>query len=103
VLDKVTYKDATGLGQAMHDNPRATSCLATRVYDYAIGRTPTANEQQWVKGKLLTDWAGSGYKIGALMRLIALEPGFYRVVMPPVQPVTRKDQATVNKPDATKG
>ena len=112
-LDKVTYKDATGLGQAMHDNPRATSCVATRVYDYAIGRAATANEQQWVKGPLLTSWAASGYKISALMRLIALDPGFYRVVMPPApvasapagapaQPA-KKDQAAATKPDGAKG
>ena len=82
VLDNVAYKDANGFGQAVHDNPRATSCLATKVYNYAVGRTPTANERQWVRDQLLSDWTASGYKISALMRRIALDPGFYRVVTP---------------------
>ena len=86
-LDNAQYKDANGLGQAVHDNPRATACAANNVYNYAIGRAPTANERQWVKDQLLSDWAASGYKISALMRRIVLEPGFYRVV-------TNKDVAS---------
>jgi len=81
-LDKVTYKDAAGLGKAIHDSPRTTSCLVSRVYAYATGRTATANEKQWVKDPLLTDWAAQGYKFPALLRRITLDPGFYRVTIP---------------------
>lgn len=79
VLDNVEFKDASGLGKAVHDNPRATACVANNVYNYAIGRTPTPNEKQWVKDQLLKDWTASGFKFSALMRRIVLEPGFYRV------------------------
>jgi len=78
-LDKVAYKDAAGLGQAIHDSPRTSSCLVNRVYSYAAGRSETDNEKQWVKEPLLTDWAAQGYKYPALLRRILLDPGFYRV------------------------
>ena len=81
-LDKATYNDAAGLGKVMHDSPRTTSCLASRVFTYATGRTLTANEKQWVKDQLLADWATQGYKYGALLRRITLDPGFYRVTLP---------------------
>jgi len=79
VLDGVTFKDATALGQAMHDSPRVTSCLVNRVYDYGAGRPATANERQWIRDQLLKEWADGGYKFPALMRRIATDPGFYRV------------------------
>ncbi len=79
ILDGVSYKDASGLGQALHDNPRATACLTTRLYNYAIGRPATNGEREWVRDQLLKDWTASGYKISGLMRRIALDPGFYRV------------------------
>jgi hypothetical protein len=81
-LDKATYKDATGLGKAIHDSPRTTSCLANRVYSYSAGRVAIANEKQWVKEQLLTDWAAQGYTFPALLRRIVLDPGFYRVTVP---------------------
>ena len=78
-LDKANYKDAAGLGMAIHDSPRTTSCLVNRVYTYAMGREQTANEKKWVKDQLLADWATQGYTLPALFRRITLDPGFYRV------------------------
>jgi hypothetical protein len=78
-LDKASYADAAGLGKAVHDSPRTTSCIVNRVYSYAAGRPATANEKQWVKEPLLTDWATQGYKFPALFRRITLDPGFYRI------------------------
>ena len=115
-LDATTFKDANGLGKALHDNPRAASCLVSRVYSYATGRTSTNDEKTWVRDTLQKDWAAGGYKYPALIRRIALDPGFYRVVTPPkpVAPATatapqnsapaKKDgtQATVKTDSATK-
>jgi hypothetical protein len=94
VLDNVNYKDATGLGKAIHDNPRTTSCLVNRVYAYATGRPSTPNENQWVKGQLLTDFAAAGYKFPALLRRIVLDPGFYRIAPPKAD---TKSAAVANK------
>ena len=82
VLDNATFKDATGLGKAVHDSPRTTACLVNRVYTYATGRAATANEKDWVKNSLLTDWTAQGYKFPALIKRITLDPGFYRVTLP---------------------
>ena len=35
-LDGIKYKDAAGLGVALHDNSNAASCLVNRLYGYAI-------------------------------------------------------------------
>jgi hypothetical protein len=78
-LDKAAYNDAAGLGQAIHDSPRTSSCLVKRVYTYAAGREETANEKKWVKDRLLADWAAQGYTMPALLRRITLDPGFYRI------------------------
>jgi hypothetical protein len=80
-LDKATYQDAAGLGKAIHDSPRTTSCLVNRVFTYATGRAETANEKEWVKDALLADWAAQGYTFPALLRRITLDSGFYRVAI----------------------
>lgn len=85
-VDGVSYQDASGLGKAIHDNPRTTSCLANRVYAYAAGRSPTNDEGTWINDKLMKDWAADGYKYPALIRRIVLNPNFYRVVPPPAPP-----------------
>ena len=82
VLDNATFKDAAGLGRAVHDSPRTTSCIANRVYTYATGRLATPGENNWIKGPLLADFTAQGYKFPALVRRIVLDQGFYRVTLP---------------------
>jgi hypothetical protein len=96
-LDKVSYKDAAGLGKAIHDSPRTTSCLANRVYSYAAGRAMTANEKQWVKDPLLVDWTTQGFRIRALLRRITLDPGFYRVTIQPQKIASEVKGPTVKR------
>ena len=90
VLDNADFKDATGLGKAVHDNARTTNCLVNRVYTYATGRAETANEGLRLN-QLLADWTTSGYKIPALMKRITLDPGFYRVTLPQEAVVGRQN------------
>ena len=85
-VDGVRYQDSEGLGKAIHDSPRTTSCLANRVYAYASGRTPTNGESTWINDQLMKDWAADGYKYPVLVRRIALDPGFSRVVTTPATP-----------------
>ena len=99
-LDNVAYQDAATFGKAVAENPRTTSCLVNRVYTYAAGRNATANERTWVRTQLLKDWAADGYKYPALLRRIATNPGFYRVVMPqkpPAQTASPSTPATESK------
>jgi hypothetical protein len=77
-LDGVKYKDAAGLGAALHDNANAASCLVTRLYGYAAGRMPVKNEAPWL-GYLNKHFAADGYRLPELMRRIATSDALYAV------------------------
>jgi hypothetical protein len=77
-LDGKMFKDAAGLGQAMHDDPAAVSCLVGDAYRYAAGRDVQPGEMGftfWLKDRFAAD----GYQLPALLRRIALSDAFYRV------------------------
>jgi hypothetical protein len=77
-LDGIAFKDAAGLGQAMHDNPAAISCLVGDVYRYATGRavqTGEADYMAWLKSRFAAD----GYRLPDLLRRVALSDAFYRI------------------------
>ena len=88
-LDGVQFKDAAGLGQAMHDDPAAVSCLVGDVYRYAAGRDVQPGEMAftvWLKDRFAAD----GYQLPALLRRIALSGAFYRA-SPSAGPQTVKE------------
>jgi hypothetical protein len=77
-LDGIAFKDAAGLGQAMHDNPATVACLVGDVYRYATGRavqTSEADYMAWLK----TGFAADGYRVPDLLRRVALSDAFYRI------------------------
>jgi hypothetical protein len=77
-LDGIAFKDAAGLGQAMHDNPATVSCLVGSVYRYATGRAAQPGEADymaWLKGRFAAD----GYRLPSVLRRIALSDAFYRI------------------------
>jgi hypothetical protein len=76
-LDGTPFKDALGLGRAMHDNPATSSCLVGSVYRYGVGRNPEAGEKEWL-GWLEQRFAANGYRLPDLLRAIATTDGFYR-------------------------
>ncbi len=80
-LDGIAFKDAAGLGKAVHDNPATPSCLVNRLASYALGRVPGAGEQAWVAA-LQTSFAQNGYRVPDLMREIAVSDAFYRRALP---------------------
>ena len=77
-LDGIKYKDAAGLGTALHDNSNATSCLVTRLYGYASGHMPVKSEAPWL-GYLNKHFAADGYRLPELMRRIAVSDALYAV------------------------
>ncbi|MBY0508698.1 MAG: DUF1592 domain-containing protein [Rhodospirillaceae bacterium] len=81
-IDGVAFSDAAGLAKAIHDHPATASCLVNRVYSYAVGRTPTAGERDWLKQEAGKAFAASGYKIVPLLRKITLHEAFFRVAPP---------------------
>jgi len=81
-LDGVKFGDASGLGQAVHDNPAATSCLVNRIYAYGVGREATKSESEWLKDQVSARFQADGFKLPRLMRDIATSETFYRVLPP---------------------
>ena len=78
-LNGRTYDGPAGLGEALRDEPRATSCFVERAFSYGAARTPTDDERVWLAG-VQSELADGGVKWRALMRRIAQNPDFYTVV-----------------------
>ena len=77
-LDGVPFQNPADLGQAMHDNPAATSCVVNRFYEYAVRRAVVKGERDWLSS-LNQQFAQDGYHVPALMRRIAISDAFYSV------------------------
>jgi hypothetical protein len=92
-LDGVAFKDAIGLGQAVHDHPATPACLVQRLYAYAVSRSPTKSEADWLKSSLQKDFAGDGYRLAPLMRQIATSDAFFRVAQPDPDPLPARSAA----------
>jgi hypothetical protein len=81
-IDGVSFSNAAGLAKAIHDHPATSSCLVTRMYSYAVGRTPTKTENAWLKDQAGKAFASAGYRIVPLLRQITLNESFFRVAPP---------------------
>jgi hypothetical protein len=77
-FDGVKFADAAGLGKALHDSAAATSCLVSRLHDYALGRTASKSEKPWL-AYLEKSFAEEGYRLPELLRRIAVSDSFYAV------------------------
>jgi len=80
-LDGKAFTDALGLGVAVHDHPATPACVVDKMYAYAVGRTPTKGEGEWMQ-YLKKSFAADGYRIPALLRRIAISDAYYRVAAP---------------------
>ena len=80
-LDGIAFTDPVGLGQAMHDNPATTQCLARSLYRYAAGRRTEPGENDWLAW-LDARFAGDGYRLPDLLRRIATSEAFYKIAPP---------------------
>ena len=80
-LDGVPFTDARGLGEAMRGNRATSSCLVDRITAYALGRTASKGEREWLTD-LKEEFADEGYVLPALMQEIAMSEEFYRVAAP---------------------
>jgi Protein of unknown function (DUF1592)/Protein of unknown function (DUF1588)/Protein of unknown function (DUF1595)/Protein of unknown function (DUF1585)/Protein of unknown function (DUF1587) len=80
-LDGREFEAAPGLGQALRDHPETTRCLVKKVYRTAVGRAELSEERDYLR-YLEQAFAGSGYRLPALMRTIATSEAFYRVTPP---------------------
>jgi hypothetical protein len=60
----------SGLGQTVHDDPAATSCIAQRAFEFETGYAPPKDDAQWQQ--IQQKFAASHYDVLALLRAIAL-------------------------------
>jgi hypothetical protein len=77
-LDGAHFANALELGRAIHDNPATISCLVDTTYKYASGHAPGKGERDWMSW-LNARFAAEGYRVPALLRVLALSDGFYAV------------------------
>ena len=80
-LDDVVFKEVSGLGQAMHDNPKTARCLSHRLASYALGRELKHDDEAWVD-YITAAFAASGYRVKDLLRSIARSEAFYESPLP---------------------
>ena len=78
-LDGESFSNPAGLAHALHDDPALPTCLVRRVYSYATGGPPTAEDAP-VLNYFNASFAAHGYRLPDLLRTIALSPAFAEVV-----------------------
>ena len=80
-LQGKSFKDGTGLGQYLHDNPKYPACLARKLYAYATGVNSEDVEPSALKAayKGFTD---SGYRMRALLKGMVESPDFFNTSAP---------------------
>jgi hypothetical protein len=79
-INGVSFVGPAGLAAVIHNDPAATSCVATRSFAFAVGRSPSLQDGAWLK--IAQQFKASGYSVLALMRAIALSPSTYAVPAP---------------------
>ena len=80
-FNKVKFGGPAELAQAIHDDPALTSCVAKRVFAFATGRLPPAQDPEWLG--ITQRFAESHYNFLQLLREIALSELAYRVPSSP--------------------
>ena len=75
------FKDGTGLGQYLHENPKFPACVAKKLYAYARGMDteevgPSAFQAAY------KEFTNSGYRLRALLKGLALSPEFFNMALP---------------------
>lgn len=85
-LSGKSFNTASGLGQALHDEPALTTCLVQRAYAYGTGGAEGDRDKPML-AYLNRRFADQGYRFRSLLRSIALSPAFAEVeqAAPPVQ------------------
>ena len=69
-LDGMQFVGPIGLGEAVHDDAAATSCVAQRAFAFSTGFVPPKNDARWQQ--IQQTFAASHYDVLALLRAIAL-------------------------------
>ncbi len=74
-LDGVSFDGPRGLARAIHDHPRFPGCISKKVYQYAMGSSPDKAQEPTITA-LTERFGASGYRLKALIALVATSPAF---------------------------
>jgi hypothetical protein len=77
-LDGTPFQDARSLAELIRNHEDFGPCLTQKMYAYAVGHEPESNERDLVD-LLAARWAADEYDLPALMKDVAMSPGFRRV------------------------
>jgi hypothetical protein len=72
------YKNAVELAALLRESPAITSCAATRVYEYGVGRAAGTNDNAAIE-QLTASFEKARYAFPALMREVAVSRAFSAV------------------------
>jgi hypothetical protein len=75
-FDKAAVSDPAALGAAIGNSTKALQCLVRSAFRYAAGRS-VAPDDSVLLDRLDGTFAGSGYRMAALFRTLAISPEFY--------------------------
>ena len=75
------FKGAAGLGQALHDNPRFTACVARKLYAYGVGANAEDIQPKAFKAPY-DAFVNGGYRLKTLIKSLASSPEFFRAPAP---------------------
>ncbi len=77
-LDGIAFSDEVGLGKAMYAHPAVPTCVANRLFAYALGQPPEMADRE-IEETLQKSFVKDGYRIPDLLKRIALSDALYRV------------------------
>jgi hypothetical protein len=95
-LDGMQYNDAYGLVNAMRDHPKLPYCLVNRLYAYGTGGPVSLRYDRDILAYFQERFAGHGYKVPDLLRVIALSRAFSQVRPDPSPAATVTDATSVS-------
>ncbi len=72
------FHNALEMQTVLRDDPALTTCVAQRVFEYGVGHKLNASEEGWLT-YAHQRFADQGYRIPALMRVVALSKAFRSV------------------------
>jgi hypothetical protein len=82
-ISGIQFAGPIGLGQAVHDDPATTSCVAQRAFAFETGYLPPKGDPQWQE--IQQQFATSHYDVLTLLRSIALNDLSYGPLEPEVR------------------
>ena len=81
VIAKKQFAGAAGLGQYLHDNPKASACFVRKLYAYGVGAASEDVEKGTIQS-FVDGFTADGYRLSSLLRSIATSPQFFSAPLP---------------------